>query len=392
MTKKLYYTSSYTTEWETKIINILDRNGEYYVVLEETAFYPNGGGQPCDTGYINGIAVLDVFIEDNEVFHKLEDMPKNDDVTCQINWNRRFDHMQHHSGQHLLSAVCLNLFQAKTISFHLGEEYASIDVDQPDLTKFQLASLEQEVNKQIYKNRSIHSYFVTNEKLKEIILVKKPKVTENIRIVEIEGIECNACGGTHVTRTGEIGIIKLIKAEKQKGSTRIYFKCGYRALNDFIESQRIIGTLASKFNTGRSDILDRFGKWEQEHKQLENDIENLKEQLYSYQAKELLNKASDHFLAHIFEDKSLKELQHLASKLVKENDLLILFASTVENKIVLMHNGTKSLKCGNLFKENLNKFNGKGGGNDKSAQAGFPSNEETLKFYHFISQNVMMEH
>ncbi|QGQ46181.1 alanyl-tRNA editing protein [Metabacillus sediminilitoris] len=392
MTKKLYYTSSYTTEWETKIINILDRNGEYYVVLEETAFYPNGGGQPCDTGYINGIAVLDVFIEDNEVFHKLEDMPKNDDVTCQINWNRRFDHMQHHSGQHLLSAVCLNLFHAKTISFHLGEEFASIDVDQPDLTQFQLASIEQEVNKQIYINRSIHSYFVTNEKLKEIVLVKKPKVTGNIRIVEIEGIEYNACGGTHVTRTGEIGIIKLIKAEKQKGSTRIYFKCGYRALNDFMESQRILGTLASKFNTGRSDILDRFGKWEQEHKQLENDIENLKEQLHSYQAKELLNKASDHFLAHIFEDKSLKELQHLASKLVKENDLLILFASTVENKIVLMHNGTKSLKCGNLFKVNLNKFNGKGGGNDKSAQAGFPSNEETLKFYHFISQNVMTEH
>jgi alanyl-tRNA synthetase len=390
MSTKLYYASPYTTEWETKIKKVVERDDEYFVILEETAFYPHGGGQPCDKGSMNGIAVLDVFMEDHEVFHKVEHLPDTSIVNCKLDWRRRFDHMQHHSGQHLLSAVCLELFQARTVSFHLGIDDVTIDVDQPEWTETQLLAIEQEVNKQIYQNRNIHSYFVTNKQLKEIPVVKMPKVTENIRIVEIEGMEYNACGGTHVSRTGEIGMIKLFKAEKLKGATRIHFKCGYRALEDFNESLKIIGTLSEKFNTGRRDILDRIEKWEQDQKQLQSHLEVLMEQNDSYLAKEMLSKIEGNLLAHIFEDKSFKDMQHLATKLALEHDLIILFATTAENKVVLVHNGTQTFSCGKFLKEYLGTFNGKGGGRDQSAQAGFSSSEDTLGFFHFAREHMKM--
>ncbi len=130
MSTKLYYESSYTTDWETQITKKFEKDHEYFVTLEQTAFYPYGGGQPCDIGYINGIAVLDVFTEDDEVIHKVERLPETLNVTCTLDWKRRFDHMQHHSGQHLLSAVCLDLLQARTVSFHLGIDDVTIDVDQ----------------------------------------------------------------------------------------------------------------------------------------------------------------------------------------------------------------------------------------------------------------------
>lgn len=389
MTKKLYYSNPYLTEWQSKIVNTIEKDHKYFAALEETTFYPHGGGQPCDLGSIDGISVLDVFSEDDVVWHQVERLPEATTVNCHLDWSRRFDHMQQHTGQHLLSAMCLEHFQARTVSFHLGTDYVTIDVDKAEWSKEQLAFLEEEVNKQIYRNRNVTSYFVTNEEAEKLPLVKRPKVTENIRIVEIEGIEYNACGGTHVARTGEIGMIKLFKTEKQKENTRLFFKCGFRALQDFQASLHILDTLATKFNTGRIGILDRFTKWEMERKQLETELEDLKEKNNVYQAQELLANVEDQLLAHIFEDqKSMKEMQYLATKLATENDLLVLFASTTENKLVLAHSGKHPLSCGTFFKEHLASFNGKGGGSDKAAQAGFSSKDELIRFYHFVLEQV----
>ncbi|WP_410511925.1 hydrolase [Paenibacillus sp. BR2-3] len=389
MTSKLYYDSAYLTEWQTGISQRLERDDGYYVILEETAFYPHGGGQPCDEGWINGIPVLDVIIEGEKVLHKLERLPEETEVNCRIDWNRRFDHMQQHSGQHLLSAVCRNLYQAMTVSFHLGSDYATIDVEQPELNPVQLASIEQEVNRQIYLNHSIVSYFVTGEEMAQLQLVKQPKVTENIRIVEIKDVEYNACGGTHVSSTGEIGIIKLLKADKQKGNTRLYFKCGTRALEEFNESLRILGVLSTKFNTGKDEIIDRIEKWEHEQKQLQAELTLLKEKNDGYVAQELLSNHEDRLISHIFEDKSLKDLQNLAGKLTAESHLPVLLATAAENKIVLAHNGSTDLSCGSFFKNHLGSFNGKGGGSDKLAQAGFPTWEDAVAFYEFTRQSQL---
>ncbi|WP_340395590.1 DHHA1 domain-containing protein [Paenibacillus sp. FSL E2-0177] len=383
MTNKLYYNSTYQTDWQTRVTETIEREDGLYVLLEETAFYPHGGGQPCDLGAIQGIPVLDVISEEELVLHKLERLPNEESVTCQIDWNRRFDHMQQHSGQHLLSAVCLEKHNFMTLSFHLGEDYCTIDIEVSELSSDQLYSIEREVNRQIYLNHNILSYFVTGEEAAQLKLVKQPKVTENIRIVEIKDVEYNACGGTHVSSTGEIGIIKLLKAEKIKGNTRIYFKCGYRALEEFNTSQQILGTLSSKFNTGKDEIIDRIEKWENEQKLLQAEIYLLKEKNDDYVVQELLNEQAGKMIAQVFEDKSLKDLQSLANKLTSKCDLPVLLATSAENKVVFAQNGSTEISCGAFFKAHLGSYNGKGGGSDKLAQAGFPTWEDALAFYEF---------
>lgn len=326
MTKKLYYDSAYIQAWSTAITSVIEREDGIYVTLAETAFYPHGGGQPCDAGTIGGIAVLDVVLEDQEVLHKVAELPGQTDVDCAIDWTRRFDHMQQHSGQHLLSAVFRELYQALTLSFHLGSDYATIDLDLQELSAAQLAEAEQEVNRKIYRNLAITSYFVTAEEMAKLPLVKLPKVTEDIRIVEIEGVEHNACGGTHVASTGAIGMIKLLRSEKQKGNIRITFKCGSRALAEFKDHMQIMSQLSARFNTGKDEIMDRIGKWEQEQKLLAAELAGVKEQNDSYLARDLLAsmKEGSGVLTHISDDRPLKDLQSLAAKLTALTDLPVL--------------------------------------------------------------------
>ncbi|MEK5163417.1 DHHA1 domain-containing protein [Paenibacillus sp. FSL R5-0527] len=390
MTKRLYFESAYLTEWQTRVSRTLQRGDGDFVVLEESAFYPYGGGQPNDEGTIQGIPVLDVISENDEVLHKVERLPDDTAVNCTVNWERRFDHMQQHSGQHLLSAVCRELYGAMTVSFHLGADYCTIDVERPELTPEQLAAIELAANRHIYLNHEIASYFVTGEEAAKLPLVKRPKVTENIRVVEMKDVEYNGCGGTHVSSTGEIGMIKLLKAEKQKGNTRVYFKCGYRALAEFNENQRILGLLTGKLKTSREGLAERIEKWEQEQKQLQQELANVRAVNDEYLARELLSRREDGIVAHVFADKPLKDLQSLAAKLTADldADALVLLATMAGNKAVMAHNGEAAVSCGAFFKEHLPAFNGKGGGSDKQAQAGFESWEETQAFLEFAKRTL----
>lgn len=388
MTKKLYYESAYIREWKTRITRKLEREDGIYLVLQETAFYPHGGGQPCDLGGIDKIPVLDVVLEEGEILHKVERSPEQEEVNCRLNWDRRFDHMQQHSGQHLLSAICREVCQAETLSFHLGEDYATIDVARPDLPRDQLMMLELEVNDQIYLNRKVTNYFVNQEQAAALPLVKQPKVTDDIRIVEIEGIEYNACGGTHVSATGEIGMIKLLRAEKQKGHMRIYFKCGYRALNEFNAGMEILGSLAARFNTGKEEILDRIAKWDQEQKQLQAELNAVKAENDAYLAAKLLADRQGSLIKHVFEDKSLKDMQNLAAKLAEQADVIVLFVSMADHKVLLARGGGDGLACGAFFKQHLADYRGKGGGSDKMAQAGFANSEDAEAFYQFAVDSL----
>lgn len=383
MTSKLYYESAYLQEWETTVTSTEEREDGLYVILEETAFYPHGGGQPCDYGVIHSIPVLDVLLEGDEVLHKVEKLPDQQTVHCRIDWSRRFDHMQQHSGQHLLSAAFREVFQAMTLSFHLGNEYATIDIERAELTPEQMLQVEEVVNRHIYMNHRISSYLVSEEELSRMPLVKQPKVTDNFRIVEIEGVEYNACGGTHVSSTGAIGMIKLLRAEKQKGNIRITFKCGTRALEEFNESVRILGSLSAKFNTGKDEIIDRIEKWENEQKQLQAELAALKEENDGYAARDLLAHTEGSIIANVFEHKSLKDLQSLAVKLTSLSDFPVLLLSALENKVVLAHSGSADFSCGAFFKANLAEFQGKGGGSDKMAQAGFADWTSALAFYEY---------
>ncbi|PJN61234.1 hypothetical protein PAEAM_24080 [Paenibacillus sp. GM1FR] len=389
MTQKIYYDSAYTREWHTTITGRVDKEDGVYVTLAETAFYPHGGGQPCDLGQIGGIAVLDVNIEDGDVWHKLERTPEETEVHCEIDWERRFDHIQQHTGQHLLSAITLKLTEAMTLSFHLGTEYDTIDVAAAELGANQLTAIEQEVNRQIYRNARINTSWVTAEEAAQLPLVKQPTVTEDIRIVEIEDVEYNACGGTHVSATGEIGIIKLLKTEKVKGGTRIYFKCGTRALNEFTATQNVLNSIMVKLKTSKDELLERIEKMELEQKQLQTELNAVKTTNDAYYAEELLAARQGLVIAQVFEDKSLKDMQSLATKLTADHEGLVLFASISEAKVVLAQNGQPpEWACGPFFKGNLGAYQGKGGGSEKMAQAGFASSEDALAFYEFTKDQL----
>ncbi|MFG1731057.1 DHHA1 domain-containing protein [Paenibacillus sp. 843] len=388
MTKKLYYESTHIREWETRITRKLEREDGTYLVMEETAFYPHGGGQPCDLGWIDKIPVLDVVQEEGEILHKVERFPEKEEVGCRLDWDRRFDHMQQHSGQHLLSAICLEVCQAETLSFHLGQDYATVDIARSDLPQDQLMMLELEVNDQVYLNRKITNYVVSREQAAALPLVKQPKVTDDIRIVEIEGIEYNACGGTHVSATGEIGMIKLLRAEKQKGHMRLYFKCGYRALKEFNAGMEILGSLSARFNTAKEEILDRIAKWDQEQKQLQTELNAVKAENDAYLAGKLLAERQGSLIKHVFADKPLKDMQNLAAKLTEETDVIVLFVSNADQKVVLAQGGQSGLACGAFLKQYLADYRGKGGGSDKIAQAGFATGEDAMAFYHFAAQSL----
>lgn len=299
--------------------------------------------------------------------------------------------MQHHSGQHLLSAMCLEVCQAETLSFHLGQDYATIDIARPDLPLDQLMMLELEVNDQIYLNRKVTNYVVNQEQAAVLSLVKQPKVTDDIRIVEIEGIEYNACGGTHVLATGEIGMIKLLRVEKQKGNMRIYFKCGYRALNEFNAGMEILGSLSARFNTAKEEILDRIEKWDQEQKQLQAELNAVKAENDAYLAGKLLADCQGSLIKHVFMDKSLKDMQNLAVKPTDQADLVVLFVSNADHKVLLAQGGEGGLACGAFFKQHLGDYRGKGGGSDKMAQAGFATREDAEAFCHFTAQSLQGE-
>ncbi|MCH1625668.1 alanyl-tRNA editing protein [Ferdinandcohnia quinoae] len=385
---KLYYSSPYLSSWATKVKDIFQKDQEFIVTLEETAFYPEGGGQPADTGYINDIEVIDVYSENGEVYHKLPHPPLSNEVQCQLDWNRRLDHMQQHTGQHILSAVCIDLFDAHTSSFHLGKEIVSIDLSIPELTESQLLQIEQQVNQYIYENHDITTFFVTKEELSSLPLRKQPDIDEDIRIVQIGNIDTSACAGTHVSKTGELGILKLLKTEKSKGNTRVYFKCGWRALHDYQETHTVLTAVAANYSTNREGLLDKITKLDNEIKQLQKQIDTLKTENNHFIANELIKNHKEKIIKQEYPDKTLKELQGISSHLTELTSSPILLITLLENKLLLTHNGSMSIHCGQLFKEELSRFNGKGGGNKNSAQASFQNVNELEAFKQYVMDSL----
>lgn len=386
MTKRLYYDDPELIEWDTRITGAVEKEDGWYALLAESAFYPHGGGQLSDTGTINGVRVLDVIADGDLVLHKLEAALPEGPASCRIDAERRFDHRQQHSGQHLLSAVCLKLFGAKTLSFHMGADASTIDIERPSLSADELALLEREVNGAVFRDHRIQAYWVSGDEAARLPLVKPPQVAGDVRIVEIEGIEYNACGGTHVSSTGAIGTIKLLRTEKMKGNVRITFLCGTRTLAEFNRCLEILGKLSAKFNTGKDEILDRLAKGEQEQKLLQEELAAAKEQLDAYLIQELLERRETGVIAHIFDRRSMKDMQNTALRLTAETDLPVLLADRSEGKVVLACGGGGTLSCGGFMKEHLGAFGGKGGGSAAMAQAGFGSAEQALAFFEFARE------
>ena len=226
MTDRLYYHDSYLKQFEARVV---DANAERTrVYLDRTGFYPTSGGQPFDTGVLGGVPVIEVVDEEDRIAHVLNAPLRADTATAEVDWARRFDHMQQHTGQHLLSAVFVELLDAKTLSFHLGSESATIDIGLPQLSTEQAQAVERRANELVFENRPVT---VTFQDASEATDLRKASERQGLlRIISINGLDRSACGGTHVRATGEIGPILLRKMEKIRGSVRVEFVCGLRAV------------------------------------------------------------------------------------------------------------------------------------------------------------------
>ncbi len=405
--EKLYYTNPYLTKWESSVEDVIEKDNRYYVVLSKTAFYPEGGGQPSDFGTIDGVKLLGLTEENGVIYHILPAPPKSSTVSCELDFNRRFDLMQQHSGQHLLSAVFFNLYNGKTSSFHLGEDYISIDISLNDVSSELIRSVEEKANQYIYKNLEVKTFIITPEEIDKYPLRKLPTTKEDIRIVEIQDVDFSPCCGTHVTRTGEIGIIKIIKHEKYKGITRIYFKCGIRGLQDFQTKNDIILSLSKQFSASENEILSRAGALSQDLDAAIKAIKDSNEKLAYYEAMDIikdcnladeqctpqqsgqLTKASScNKIARSFTDKSFGDIQLLSKHILSQGSYILILATSSDNKILFTHDGSFEVNCGKIFKENLSSFNGKGGGSDKQAQGGFQTADYMNRFVEFLKEMV----
>ncbi|MEN2767492.1 alanyl-tRNA editing protein [Ornithinibacillus xuwenensis] len=377
-TDKLYYKNQYEVEFEAVVRKSEQDNAGHYVVLNQTAFYPTGGGQPYDTGTLNNIRVFNVEEVEGEIRHYVE-MPIELNVKCigEVDWNRRFDHMQQHTGQHILSAAFDNELGLKTVSFHLGKEICSIDLATDHVTEEELLKIEEIANQVILENYPIESKWVTEEELRNYSLRKSVSVSENIRLVIIPDFDYNGCGGTHPDSTGQVSTIKLLHSEKQKQLVRVFFISGKRVRKQLQEKHQVIQRLTALLSVPQEQMEEATSRILLQGKELEKTISDLKTKLTEYEANQLIEQGeqnnSNIMVKHIYQNRPISELQNLARMISqKTSNIVVLFINETDNKLQLVcaRGNDLEMSMNQLVKQILPIINGRGGGSDTIAQGG----------------------
>lgn len=377
----IYYRDAYQTSFSATIVDSFEENGRYAVILSQTAFYPTSGGQPHDTGHLNDTAVIDVTVRkvDNAIVHWVESpLPVGETVQGVIDWQRRFDHMQQHSGQHMLSQAFIQIAEAPTVSFHLSPNSVTIDLDTRHLPSHVVHNVEQTVNQIVWQNRPIDVRFVTIEEAQALQVRKLPPTSrEKIRLVDITDFDLTACGGTHVAATGGVGIIKVLKVEKYKKLTRVTFACGERALQDYEVKNGITAVLSQKLTTGLDALIPNIEKMQEESKQLQKEKRHLQGELMGYQAQAIAAAGEAvgnyHRVIHLMTEGDVALLRALGQQLTQNEKMVALLALVGEEKSQLLFTCADdvSVDIPNLLKEVVAQLgDGSGGGKGSSAMGG----------------------
>lgn len=372
---RLYYVDSYRKSFTARVVEASqNEQGQAYVVLDNTAFYPEGGGQPSDMGTLNGISVIDVEEVDGEIRHTVaESLNVGTEVAGIIDWERRFDHMQQHAGQHILSAAFVELFEFATVSFHLGKEIVSIDLDCEEVSPEQLKAVERLANDIILENRPIETKWVTEEELDQYSLRKQLAVTDEIRLVIIPNFDDNGCGGTHPGSTGQVSALKILSTEKQKRKVRVYFVCGERVLQQLHQKNHELAESSKLLSAPETGIAEAVQKLLTTNHLLEKSLEEAQEALLSFEAKKLLATQQQGIVKAVFTGRTVQQLQKLARLLVAEADeVVVLLVANNEERLqfVAARGASVDTSMKQVSAATLPLINGKGGGNDAFVQGG----------------------
>ncbi|PEI88103.1 alanyl-tRNA editing protein [Bacillus toyonensis] len=394
--QKLYYIDAYTKDFTTKIIKQdYDKEDNLYVVLNETAFYPTGGGQPYDTGTLNGTLVTNVEEVNGEIRHFIAEQLETAEVEGKINWERRFDHMQQHAAQHILSAAFWDHFNIPTIGFHLGKETVTIDLETENLPAETIEKAVQIANNIVFENHPIRIQWMNLEEAKTLPLRKEPTLTENIRVVIIENFDYNGCGGTHPRHTGEVGLIQVLNWERNKGGIRLTFIAGWRTLKLMGQQQQIMKDVSKQLNSSETDIPAKVAQLLISQKENEKAIQTMNEKLLFAEANELLQQPAEihagFLISKVFTNRSMQEVAKLSAIIIEQQEHAITYF-VIENddklQCILACGKTVTLDMNALLKDALPAIEGKGGGNKKSARGGGKAIMSGDKFLHQLISSL----
>lgn len=377
MTERLYYRDSFLREFDAQVLRC-ERDGERWrVELDRTAFYPTSGGQPHDLGKLGDVPVVEVAEAGEKVVHYTSAAVPAGPVRGEIDWARRIDHMQQHTGQHLLSAAFIELFQFQTVSFHLGKEVSTIDLAAPSIVPRHLEQAERRTNEIIFEDRTVVVRFGTAEELAEAGIRKKVEREGVLRAVEIEGFDRQPCGGTHLARTGQAGLLLLRKLERRREAWRLEFVCGYRALATARADYAKLGQAAELLSCGLPDVPAVLAKTLDDKRAQHGSSKRLEARLAEYEARALLAGAEtttqgDRLIAVALDDASQDYLRIVAAKLVASPGVVALLASRATGHAVSAQSKGAARDMGALLRDALKQFGGKGGGLKDFAQGSLP--------------------
>lgn len=375
MTERLYFDDPYRADFEATVVRRVEVEGKPGLILNQTCFYPTAGGQGCDQGSLNDIPVIEVLERDEEILHLLGGVIAVKEVRGRIDWKRRFDFMQQHSGQHVLSQSLLHVLGADTVSAHLGEETSTIEIAREDLREEEAKAAEEFANKIVFENRAIKTYFVSADEVKRIPLRKIPPQKGRFRIVEVEAFDHSACGGTHCRQTGEIGLIKVGRWERIRKNVRLQFLCGGRALLDYRWKSDVVEELADRYSARGSDVLALVLKQAEENKELRRNLRSLSERAMEFEARELLSKAMDcgeiKLIQAVFDHRPFEELKSLAGRIVDAEPAVVLFGNRGEKgQLVFSCSEGLPYKMSELISDACLRLDGRGGGSPQLAFGG----------------------
>lgn len=378
ITEKLYYSNSYINEFTAQVLQSEACANGFFTVLSKTAFFPEGGGQKADTGYINNERVFDVQEEDGIIKHYMKaQLDVGDTVSCKTDWEQRFNRMQNHSGEHIVSGIVHNLYGYDNVGFHMEEDYVTVDFN-GELTAQQLLDIEERANKAICCNIPIECYFPKIEDLPTLDYRSKLDLTENVRLVNIPGVDLCACCAPHVKRTGEIGLIKILDVMRHRSGVRITMKSGEKALKDYQEKQKSVIGVSNLLSAKQNEIVEAVDRLKSENDGLKSQFYNFKMKIAEFD-RERLEKKGDlsYYISCFYDTDMMRDLVNYGMTL---SELSVVFSGNDCDGYSYIA-GSNSLDMMS-FAKNINSFlNGRGGGRGTMVQGKVSASKDDIINY-----------
>jgi alanyl-tRNA synthetase len=374
MTDRLYYTDPYLREFDARVVERTAHEGRDAVVLDRTAFYPTSGGQPYDVGTLSGASVLDVVDLDGRVLHVVDRLPDGIEVKGTIDWARRFDHMQQHTGQHVLSAAFDRVLGARTESFHLGADYSTIDLGR-ELSSADVARAEGEANRIVWEDRPVSIRFSSAQDAAALGLRKDSKRVGTLRLIDVENFDLSACGGTHVARTGAIGMIAVSATERFRGGVRVTFLCGGRALSGYRALRDVVAASVRALSVLPADVAVAIERLQGDNKEQRTQIKALRMSLAGLEGESLARQAvrqgTMNVVATALPQWDAEGLKTIATRIAQQaGTIAVLIGAPPASPIVVARAADVAVDAGALLKQLLQRHGGKGGGRPELAQGG----------------------